>query len=119
MPGKIQWINHQSKEILFNDRNSLRNNDIIENSKEAVAFIKSCGKKDILYLVDNSDTIIVPEVRDFIKKSAKQIDPYVKKTAVISTNNAQRIMLNVYSAMTGMSIHVFDDSESAKNWLIK
>jgi hypothetical protein len=119
MPGKIQWISYQFKEILFNNRSGLRNNDIMENSKEAVDFIKSCGKKDILYLVDNSNTIIVPEVRDFIKKSAKEIDPYVKKTAVIGTNNAQRIMLNVYSAVTGMNIHVFDDPESAKKWLIK
>lgn len=119
MPGKIEWINYKSKEILFNNRSGLRTDDIINNSKEAVDFIKSSGKKDILYLVDNSNTIIIPEVKEHIKKSAKEIDPYVKKTAVFGPNKAQKIMLNVYSAVTGMSIHVFDDMESAKDWLIK
>jgi len=119
MPGKIQWINHLGKEILFNDRSNLDEDDIIKNSDEAVDTIKACGKKDILYLVDNSNTIMVPRVKDHIKKGGKEISPYIKKLAVLGTNNAQKILLNVLSTLTGMNIHVFDDMESAKSWLIK
>ncbi len=119
MPGKIQWISYKENEILLNDRSNLRDNDIIENSNQAVNLIKGSGKKDILYLVDNSNTIMVPHVKDHIKKGGKEISPYIKKLAVLGTNNAQKILLNVLSTITGMNIHVFDEMESAKNWLIK
>lgn len=119
MAGKIQWISYQGKEILFNDRSNLRDQDIIDNSTQAVDIAIQSGKKDILYLVDNSNTIIVPHVKEHIKKKGKEISPYVKKTAVVGTNNAQKILLNVLSNLTGMNIHVFDDEVSAKDWLIK
>lgn len=118
MPGKIQWISYQGKEILFNDRSNLRDNDIIENSDQAVSFIKGLGKKDLLYLVDNSNTILVPHIKDHIKKGGKEISPYIKKLAVLGTNNAQKILLNVLSTITKMNIRAFDDIESAKKWLI-
>jgi hypothetical protein len=117
MPGKIEWISYQGKEILFNNRSNLRNQDIIENSDQAVKTIKESGKKDILYLVDNSNTILVPHVKDHIKKGGKEISPYIKKIAVLGTNNAQRILLNILSTITGMNIKVFDEIESAKKWL--
>lgn len=119
MPGIIEWINHDGKEILLNDRSNLGENDIIANSDQAVNLIKGSGKKDILYLVDNSNTIMVPRVKDHIKKGGKEISPYIKKIAVLGTNNAQKILLNVLSNITGMNIHVFDDMESAKKWLVK
>jgi len=119
MPGKIQWINHSGKEILQNDRSNLRNDDIIENVKQAVELIKGSGKKEILYLVDNSNTIIVPHVKEYIKKAGKELKPYIKKTAVIGANNAQKILLNILSTITGMNIRAFEEIESAKDWLTK
>ena len=119
MPGKIQWIKHNGKEILFNNRSGLKSNDIIENVKESVSIIKSCGKKDILYLIDNSDTIIVSEVKDYIKEVAKEIDPFVKKTAVLGASRAQQVLLNILNALTKMSIKPFDDIDLAKEWLVK
>ena len=77
------------------------------------------GKKDILYLIDNSNTIIVPEIKEYISKAAKTINNVVKKTAVLGASKAQQIMLNLYSTATGMNIKLFDDEETAKKWLIK
>lgn len=119
MPGIIKWINHQNKEILFNDRSNLRGADIIENVDEAVELVKGSGKKDILYLIDNSNTIIVPHVKEHIKRAGKELAPYLKKTAVVGTNTAQKILINILSTATGMSIRVFDDIEAAKQWLLK
>ncbi len=119
MPGKIQWIRHQGTDILFNDRNGLKGDDIIANVRESVELIKTCGKKDILYLVDNSNTIIIPEVKDYIKAAAKEIDPYLKKTAVIGASRAQQVLLNILNALTKMSIKPFDDIDRAQEWLIK
>jgi hypothetical protein len=118
MPGTIKWISYKGQEILFNSRSNLRDNDIIENSNEAVSLIKNSGKKEILYLVDNSNTIMVPHVKEHIKKGGKEISPYIKKLAVIGTNSSQKILLNILSTLTGMNIHVFDDEESAKKWLV-
>ena len=119
MPGKIQWINHNGKEILLNDRSNLRDQAIIENVKQAVDLIKGSGKEDILYLVDNSNTIIVPHVKDYIKKAGKELSPYIEKTAVVGANTAQKVLLNILSTLTGMNIRAFEEMEAAKNWLIK
>jgi hypothetical protein len=118
MPGIIQWINYKGQEILLNNRSNLNDTDIIQNSDQVVRLIKESGKKGILYLVDNSNTHMVPHVKEHIKKGAKEINPYIKKLAVIGTNSSQKILLNVLSSLTGMNIRVFDDIESAKNWLI-
>ena len=93
MPGKIQWITHSGKEILLNDRSNLRDNDIIENSNEAVAIIKGSGKKDILYLVDNSNTIIVPKVKEHIKKAGK--DDFRDDEQSIDRQNSQNFRFHV------------------------
>ncbi|NOZ48045.1 MAG: STAS/SEC14 domain-containing protein [Chlorobi bacterium] len=119
MSGKIEWQKYRGTEILLNDRSNLRTDDIIENVKQSIEFVKKSGKTDILYLVDNSNTIITPEVRDFIKQAAKDLDPFIKKSAVIGVNRAQSIMLNILNTITKMSIKAFDDIDRAKEWLIK
>jgi len=119
MAGKIEWINYRGKEILFNNRSTLKGDDFIENVNQSVDLIKKSGKKDILYLVDNSNTIVTPEVRDIIKKGAKELDPFLIKTAVIGASRPQQVMLNILNTVTSMSIKAFDDIDRAKEWLIK
>lgn len=119
MYGKIEWIVYEGKKILFNDRSSLRGDEIKENVKTAVDLIMSLQQIDVLYLIDNSNTIITPELKEYISKAAKTIDPKVKKTAVLGASKAQQIMLNIYSATTGMNIKLFDDKEAALKYLVK
>ena len=119
MYGKIQWVTYQGIEILYNDRSGLRDEEIIKNVETAVELIMSSPKKDILYLIDNSNTIIHPEIKKHIEKAAKTIDPKVKKTAVLGASRAQQVLLNLYSTATGMNIKLFSDEETAKQWLIK
>jgi len=118
MAEKIQWINYQGKEILFNDRSGLRKTDLIDNVNNAVTLIKESGKNDILYLIDNSDTIITPDIKEVIKKGGQEVKPYLKKTAVIGPNPAQKILINILSKITGMNIKIFDTLNDGKNWLI-
>jgi len=119
MAGKIQWMQFKGCEILFNDRSKLKAEEITENGIEAVDFVKNCGKKNILYLVDNSENILTPEVKDLIKAAGKELSPYLKKTAVLGASGPQKIMLNVLSQIARMNIMVFDDIDRAKEWLVK
>lgn len=119
MAGTIEWINYQGHEILFNNRSNLRNQEIIQNVGNAVKMIKGSGKKDILYLIDNTNTIISPDVKDVIKKAGHELKPYLKKSAVIGPNAAQKILINILSKLTGMNIKIHDSLEEAKEWLIK
>lgn len=119
MAGTIKWITHRNKEILFNDRSNLRNEAIIENVNNAVDIIKKSGKKDILYLIDNTNTIITPDIKEVIKKAGKELNPYIKKSAVTGLSPAQRILINVLSRLTGMSIKIFNSLDECKEWLIR
>ena len=119
MYGKIQWITYEGKELLYNDRSGLRDEEILKNVDSAIELIMSSPKNNILYLIDNSNTIIHPEIKKHIEKAAKTIEPKVRKTAVLGASKAQQILLNFYSTATGMNIKLFSDEESAKQWLIK
>ena len=117
MPGKFEWIEFKGKEILYNDRSNLSPDDIIRNVDEAREIVMKSGKRRILYLVDNSNNNIIPKVKDHIKKVGKELDPFLSKSAVIGTSQPQKVFVNLLNKMTRMSIRVFDDLESAKEWL--
>lgn len=119
MSGTVKWIIHADKEILLNDRSGLSETEIIENSDRVVNLIKSSGKRDILYLVDNSDTIIVPRVKEHIKKGAREVNSFIRKVAVVGASYPQRVLLNTLSIAIGMNIRVFEDMDSARDWLVK
>lgn len=119
MPGKIEWIQFKGVEIVFNNRSRLKPDEISVNVREAVEFIKKTGKKDILYLIDNSANIITPDAKEVIRASGKELAPYLKKTAVVGVNNAQSILINILAKITRMDIRIFDDPEKAKEWLVR
>lgn len=119
MAGKIEWIKYNGKEILFNDRSKLKSDEIVANVNFIVDFIKNSGKKDILYLIDNRGNIITPEVKELIKSAGKELSPYLKKSAVVGANNAQKILLGILSKFAKIDIMIFDDTEKAKEWLVK
>jgi tRNA uridine 5-carbamoylmethylation protein Kti12 len=117
MPGKIEWIEYEGKQILFNDRSNLSPEEIIRNVDEAVEMIKKSGKQEILYLIDNSNNNIIPKVKDHIKRAGKEVDPFILKTAVMGANQPQKVLLNLLNKITRMTIKIFNDPESAKKWL--
>lgn len=119
MPGKFEWIEFKGKEILFNDRSNLSPDNIIKNVNEAKELIMNSGKRNILYLIDNSNNNIIPKVKDHIKNVGKELDPYIAKTAVLGASQPQKVLLNLLNKMTRMTIMVFDDIESAKKWLVE
>lgn len=119
MPGKIEWIEFKGREILFNDRSNLSPDNIIRNVNEVKTLIMNSGKRNILYLIDNSNTSIIPKVKDHIKNAGKELDPYIKKTAVLGASLPQKVLLNLLNKITRMSIMVFDNIENAKEWLIE
>lgn len=118
MAGTIDWIRYEGQEILFNNRSNLRNEELIANIDQAVSLIKKSGKQNILYLIDNTNTIISPEIKDYIKKAGAELKPYLKKTAVIGPNAAQKILLNILSKLTGLNIKVLDSLDEGKAWLV-
>ena len=119
MPGTFKWIRYNGKEILFNDRSNLSPDDIIKNVDEAKKVIKNSGKRNILYLIDNSNNNIIPKVKDHIKHAGQELDPYITKTAVLGASQPQKVLLSLLNKITRMSIRVFDHSETAKKWLVK
>ena len=118
-PPKIEWINFKGKEILFNDRNGFNSEEIIASVDAAYELIINSNKKDILYLVDSSNNFIIPDVKDHIKKTGKKLNPYLKKSAVVGITGSQKILINILSSFARLNIKIFNDIDSAKEWLVK
>lgn len=117
MQPNIKWITHNGKEILYNNRQGYNEDEIIESVMAARDIIMNSGKKDILYLVNSTDNYIVKKVKDTIKQVGKELDPYIKKTAVIGLTVPQQLLINLFNSITSLNIKVFSSLHEAKEWL--
>lgn len=119
MPGKIEWIEFKGKDILYDDRSNLSPDEIINNANELAEVIRKSGKKNILLMVNITNTNLIPKVRDHLKRIGKQLDPFVAKGAVFGVTKTQKVLINLFNSITRMSVKVFNDPESAKEWLVE
>lgn len=115
----IKWIEHKGKQILFNNRKNFTEEEIMASVEAVVDLIRSSGKTEILYLLDITNNFVVSTVKDRMKQASKEIEPYIKKIAVIGVVGAQKILVNILNKMIKYRINIFDTHDEAKDWLVK
>ena len=115
--------NYQGKEIYnLNYSNHKTVEDLAEAIKKARLFRKTSPKlaamRDILMLVDLSNSFVYGEGYEELKRSGKELKPITKKRAVVGLNTAKKIMLNAYNRFLNADFRAFDSTEEAKRWLV-
>jgi hypothetical protein len=120
---RASFINHKGKEIYFIDYTNLKlEEEFLAAIKSTNAFrekVKSSGKKDLLMLVDVSNSFVYGEVFSEIKRSGKLTKEITKKTAVVGITGAKKTLLDIANVFTSLNVKPFDNIEDAKEWLIK
>jgi hypothetical protein len=123
MAERAKFILHKNKKIYFIDYTNLITEEaFLEAIKETNEFRKSVvnsGQKDLLMLVDISNSYTYGKITDEIKRSSKETKPYVKKSAVVGLNITKKILLNSVSLFSNLQLHAFNSLEEAKNWLVE
>lgn len=117
------FIVHNDKEIYFIDYTNLKQEEeFLEAIKSTNAFrekVKASGKKDLLMLVDVTNSYVYGQVFSEIKRSAKLTQDITRRTAVVGVTGVKKTLLDMMNAFTTLNVKPFDNIEEAKNWLVR
>ncbi|OYT28412.1 hypothetical protein B6U98_04950 [Thermoplasmatales archaeon ex4572_165] len=114
----IKWIERKGGKILFIDYSECKEIDLISRIQEATDYIMQLNEKELHTLIDARKSYANNEVLESLKKSAKTIKPVVEKSAIIGMTETQKIILKVVNMFSNLGLKLFDDLESAEEWLI-
>jgi len=118
-----QFITHNGKEIYFIDYSNLKfEKDFLEaihSTNEFRERVMASGKKDLLMLVDFTNSFVYGNAFSEIKRSGKLTQSITKRTAVIGITGAKKALLDIMNTITTLNVKPFDSLDDAMNWLIK
>jgi hypothetical protein len=121
-PGqpRTRLISHRGHDIMLLDYS-----DVIDTA-EALAEIEKSKGIIAQHAPDSLRTLTYVEgarytapVIDAMKDLVAHNRPYVKAAAVVGMNTLHRIIYRAVVAFSRRNIHVFDDLEQAKDWLVE
>ena len=116
------FIQYKEKEIYYVDYSNIKTNEeFLARIKQANAFrekIKAGGKRDLLMLVDITDSFVYGEVLEQIKNASKQTKELTAREAVVGVTGGKKILLKIVQTFSNMSLKIFDSVEDAKEWLV-
>ncbi|MHC1704889.1 MAG: STAS/SEC14 domain-containing protein [Tenuifilaceae bacterium] len=117
------FIVHNDKEIYFIDYTNLKQEEeFLEAIKSTNAFrekVQASGKKDLLMLVDVTNSYIYGQVFSEIKRSAKLTQDITRRTAVVGVTGVKKTLLDMMNTFTTLNVKSFDNIQDAKNWLVR
>ncbi len=119
---RSKWISHQGRQIFWQDfsNNGLLGTESVKQELQAVQeIVLQQPKNSVLVLADFRDTQIGKELLDMLVASSSMTKAHVKKTAVLGVVGAKRILADVLVKITGQALTIFDNIDSAKDWLVK
>lgn len=110
---RITYVNYEglSEETLASE---IRNNHRI-----AMGVAKNRGgKRDILILVNATNTYFTGSSLDEMKASAAELKPFVIALAAVGVSGFKSFVLDLFGSVSGVPTKDFDDIEKAKDWLV-
>ncbi len=113
------WIEYKGRRILLRDYSNLAGNEGVKAINENMARFFPEGEKDLLVLVNITNSAINKESLFAMKKAARKIRPLVKKTAIVGTEAIHKFFINIITSASGLSVKTFNTAEEAKDWLVE
>ncbi|MEO9484157.1 MAG: hypothetical protein ABJG47_11950 [Ekhidna sp.] len=115
----ISYITHNDKRILYVDltesKTEKRSLELLEETKDA--YLASSTK--LLVLVNTVGAFVNPVVSNKMKEYGKMyFKDRAEKRAFVGIQGLKKLILKAYITMVGGNIRVFDDIESAKEYLV-
>lgn len=115
-------IDYNGKTIYHVDYSNKRSMyDLIDAIEQAKMFceihIKENDKKDILVLMDLSNSFVFGKAIDMLNQSTKELKYYTKKRAVVGLDRSKMLFLNLTNSIFGNKVKAFNSVSKAKEWL--
>jgi hypothetical protein len=120
---RASFIIHKGKEIYFIDYTNIKLEDeFLDAIKSTNLFrekVKASGKKDLLMLVDISNSYVYGHAFTEMKRSGILTQGITKRTAVVGVSSTKKTLLEIMNAFTSLNIKSFESIDEAKNWLVR
>ncbi|MEN9443276.1 MAG: hypothetical protein RIS47_166 [Bacteroidota bacterium] len=114
-----KWIDYQGTRVLLIDYSGLKEDALLKAFLEVEAFIINSGVKNIIELVDFTDTYTNMSAFEQLKRTSARLKPYVGRTAVLGLSGIKVTLLDILVRVTGRStMRAFHDKELALKWLV-
>ncbi len=115
---KVSIVQHKGKAIVGLDFSGLKYLEVLARIGEYKAFISNQKEKSLLVLTDVSGCEINKRTVEAFKEFTVHNKPYVIASAVFGLSGFPRIFVNVVNQFSKRDINLFNDSMTAKDWLI-
>ena len=115
----VQFIEYRGIEILYIDFSySTSHEEILDIMQETKRLIATRPPASVLTLTNITEAFFDREISQALKDLAAYNKPYVKAGAVIGLTAVRRIIYNAVMFFSKRHLEIFDDLESAKEWLL-
>jgi hypothetical protein len=118
MHERIRFINHQGKPILFVDFSNCKANEVEKIARAAPDYITAKPRGSVLVLTDFTGAAFDPDALRTIKETAVFDKPFVKRSALIGTENFPREFYKELTSYSRRELLIFKTREEALAWLV-
>jgi hypothetical protein len=119
MHDRIRFINHQGKQILFVDFSNCPANQVEKIARAAPDHIMVKPRGSVLVLTDCTGAAFDRDALRTMKESAVFNKPFVKKSALIGTENFPREFFEELKSFSRRELRIFKNREEALAWLVE
>lgn len=118
---KSKWITYKGVKIMLTDYSDFKNDTQALQMENDAADAVICQQLEgsVLCLVDIRETVGSSDAVAIMKNSAKRTKPYIRKMAVVGVTGVKRILADAVIRFSGRDLLMFDDLQSAQEWLVK
>jgi hypothetical protein len=115
---RMKWLNYKGKEILVDDYTNLYPEQFAPIVKIIANLTLESGKKDILCIVDESNSYANKDAVNAFVEAGKISKNLLTKTAVVGITGVKKIFLNIVNKISGVNAKTFATLDEAKEWLV-
>jgi len=116
--GRVNWIQHKNKKILYADYSGLSGEDLMNVFFESKSTQEQAGS-GVLIITDFTGANVHSQFVSEIKKAGKELDADMKKGAGVGLSAMHKILYNGYVRFTGQhkKTRIFTTKEEALEWI--
>jgi hypothetical protein len=117
MHERIRFIDHQGKRVLLVDFSNCPANEVERIARAVPDYVTVNPRGSVLVLTDFSGAVFTPDALRAIKETAVFDKPFVKKSALIGTENLPASFYDELKSFSRRELLVFKTREEALAWL--
>ena len=117
MQDRIRFINHEAKKILLVDFSKCPANEVEEIARAVPDYVTVNPHGSVLVLTDFTGAAFDRDALRAMKETAVFDKPYVKKSALIGTENLPRDFYEDMTRFSRRELPIFKTREEALDWL--